>query len=275
MTRPGIYPAFDAAEYHADPCPTPSLSASLAKIILAQSPAHARLKHPKLNPRLRTGDEKHDNDREIGSAYHAMFLGQGAEVVTIEASDWKKPSIRDERDALQSEGKIVLLAHQADTVTAMIEAASHQLVDRGYGTAFDAGSAETCLICSVGPDWFRRLVDWYTPTMIWDAKTTGASAAPDEVSRLMFSQGWPIDAAMTDFILNVIDPETAGRREYLYMIQENYAPYALTVVRMSEAAMIERNSRRSGIDSLRRVDIKSPPFTFCRVYLFGDCNRGA
>src|SRR5215831_5713580 len=45
---PGVY-AMPAAQYHADPCPTPSLSASIIKLICLDSPAHAWTAHPKLN----------------------------------------------------------------------------------------------------------------------------------------------------------------------------------------------------------------------------------
>jgi len=37
----GIF-EYTADVYHADPCPKPSLSASIAHILCSQSPAHAR-----------------------------------------------------------------------------------------------------------------------------------------------------------------------------------------------------------------------------------------
>lgn len=237
MTRPGIYPAFDAAKYHADPCPTPSLSASLAKIILNQSPAHARLAHPRLNPDFVPSEYRADADRDIGTAFHSMMLGVGRDVHIVLADDWRTKDAKEQRDEAISAGKTPLLEKHYIVAQAMVEAASHQLVERGYGTAFDTGSAETAVICSVGPDWFRALIDWYTPTRLWDYKTTGNSAAPVDVGRKMVTDGWPIQAAMQDYILNVVDPDTAGRREHMFVVQENYAPYALTVVKMTEAAM--------------------------------------
>jgi hypothetical protein len=238
MTRaPGIYPAFDAAEYHQDPCPTPSLSASLAKIILAQSPAHARLAHPRLNPSFVPSGFRADKDRDIGTAFHSMMLGVGRDVQVILADDWRTKDAKEQRDEALAAGKVPLLEKHYVVAQAMVDAASHQLVERGFGTAFDTGSAETAVIARVGPDWFRALIDWYTPTALYDYKTTGNSAAPDDVARKMVADGWPIQAAMQEFILNVLEPEFAGRREHLFVVQENYEPYALTVVKMSEAAM--------------------------------------
>lgn len=40
----------DESTYHADPCAAPSLSSSIAKVLLFKSPLHARYCHPKLNP---------------------------------------------------------------------------------------------------------------------------------------------------------------------------------------------------------------------------------
>ncbi|WP_242401117.1 hypothetical protein [Acetobacter okinawensis] len=49
ITTPGIYD-LPEAQYHADPCPTPSLSNSVARILLDESPMHAHFSHPRLNP---------------------------------------------------------------------------------------------------------------------------------------------------------------------------------------------------------------------------------
>ena len=44
-------------EYHADPCPAPSLSRSIAKLLVERSPAHAYAAHPRLGgPRNRAID---------------------------------------------------------------------------------------------------------------------------------------------------------------------------------------------------------------------------
>ena len=47
INTPGIY-EIPATEYHADPCPEPSLSASVARTLIDRSPLHAWMKHPKL-----------------------------------------------------------------------------------------------------------------------------------------------------------------------------------------------------------------------------------
>ena len=48
---PGIYPGISAADYHADCAPEPSLSSSIARTLLAQSPLHAYHAHPRMGGR--------------------------------------------------------------------------------------------------------------------------------------------------------------------------------------------------------------------------------
>ena len=47
VAAPGLY-RMAAAAYHADPAPAPSLSSSLARLIVGHSPAHAKEAHPRL-----------------------------------------------------------------------------------------------------------------------------------------------------------------------------------------------------------------------------------
>ena len=47
---PGIHAGIHEDEYHRDPAPEPSASASILRTLWRQSPEHAREKHPRLNP---------------------------------------------------------------------------------------------------------------------------------------------------------------------------------------------------------------------------------
>ena len=60
-----------AEQYHSDPCPTASLSSSIANILLDQSPLHAYLAHSRLNLQY----EREESSRfDLGSAAHMMLL---------------------------------------------------------------------------------------------------------------------------------------------------------------------------------------------------------
>ena len=64
-----------AEKYHADPCMVPSLSNSVAQILLSESPRKAWFSHPKLNTAFA---EKEDGKFDIGTAAHAVLLESDA-----------------------------------------------------------------------------------------------------------------------------------------------------------------------------------------------------
>lgn len=65
-------------EYHADPCAAPSLSSTLAGLLLNRSPRHAWTAHPRLNPEHQSKDSK---TFDIGRAAHRAVLGKGGDFI--------------------------------------------------------------------------------------------------------------------------------------------------------------------------------------------------
>lgn len=245
----GLHYNISSADYFADPCPEPSLTQSIAKLIL-RSPAHARQAHPRLNP---DQPERDGRKYDVGNIAHRLLLGRGRELEIIPGYDWvadRKAKSELREDAL-SRGKLAVLSRDYETGHAMTEAAFKALImDRPYAQDWDTDDvdpprAEVVAITDMAWQhtdrphhliWLRCMIDWLPSlTRIWDYKTTSASASPDAVSR--FLPDWCIQAAMHERILNLIDPDNAGRREHRFVVQENYEPYALTVVRLTETHM--------------------------------------
>lgn len=56
---------------------------------------------------------------DVGSAYHILVLSKGAEIIEIEAEDWRTKKAREERDAAYATGRIPLLSKDARVVRAM------------------------------------------------------------------------------------------------------------------------------------------------------------
>src|ERR1017187_3250533 len=91
IEKAGIYKDVADEEYRADPCPTPSLSQSIAKVLIAQSTLHAKEEHP----RLKTPDEADDEAGEkyvkaqaIGNAAHAVLIGRGKTLAVGPFDNW-------------------------------------------------------------------------------------------------------------------------------------------------------------------------------------------
>lgn len=241
----GIFTNFPEADYFADPAPQPSLTQSIAKVLLDQTPLHARAEHPRFAEPDETEDEaeKYDKAKAIGNAAHAHMIGRGKTLAVGDFSAWTTKEAKAFKAEAMAAGKEPILEKHARTALLMVAAAKRQLAaiaaaHTEVASAFTDGDGEVLIATQVDGIWLRSLVDWLVnPRLLFDFKTTGMSVAPHAVPKLMADAGWPIQAAMQERILDVLDPEGAGRRRFYFVAQENYAPFALTVHRLPEATM--------------------------------------
>lgn len=235
IKQPGIFFDIEADEYHRDPCPNPSMSQSLAKVLLQRSPLHAWHAHPRLNP-----DYVHDDDTkfDIGNIAHKMLLGRGKEIVVLDFDDWRTKAAKEARDVAAAEGKLAVLGKQAARADRMIAAAREQLETRDLGYLFQSsGKSEVVVAWTEDGFWFRQMLDWLsddTPHVYADYKTTKESAAPDALARKLAADGWHIQAAMAERGLTKLGYEAP---RCLFVVQEETVPYALSVVEIGPDAM--------------------------------------
>jgi hypothetical protein len=95
IDKPGIYRGVSSADYFADPCPTPSLTQSLIKILIERSPEHAWTASPRLNPQFEYDD---DTKFDIGNVAHRLVLGRGKEIEVVDFPDWRKKEAQEARE---------------------------------------------------------------------------------------------------------------------------------------------------------------------------------
>jgi hypothetical protein len=231
IERPGIYADVPVGDYFADPCPAPSLTQSLAKILLDQSPLHCWYKCPRLNPDFVPDD---NTKYDIGNIAHRLLLGRGKTISIIpDVEDWRTKAAQQARAAATAEGKLAVLGKHYAKAQRMVVAARAQLDLRGLSKLFieGEGDAEVVLAWQEGNIWLRQMVDWLSTdrATFVDYKTTDMSVAPHNLARMMINAGWPIQAAMADRGLKVLDP-LGYRRRYLFVVQETEQPYCLQVV---------------------------------------------
>lgn len=236
IARPGIVLDMPEAEYHADPCPEPSLSSSIAHLLVRHSPRHAFLKHPRLG---KAPDEEFSKQAALGTAAHACLLGNDDRRITVlDCDDYVTKAARAARDAALTVGMVPVTAAQWQTAQAMAEAAREQLVlHDDIGAAFDpdGGQSEVTLIWQRGPTWCRARVDRLPNDgrVLIDYKTTSGSAHPEDVQRRLFDTGADIQQA------HYLDGAAAcgiKARHMLFVVQETEPPYLLSVVGMDAQA---------------------------------------
>lgn len=233
ITAPGIYPDMSPADYFADPCPEPSLTQSIAKVLIERSPLHAWHEHPRLNPDF-VADEETKFD--LGNTAHALLLGRGKNVARIEFADWRTKAAKEAREKYAELGMIAVLAEQYDRAEAMVEAARIQLARHGIFEAFKHGRAECVLAWQDEGMWCRTMIDCLAgETFVFDYKTTARSCAPHEMPDRASTEGWDVQAAFHERGLDALLPDTAGRRGHFFIAQEVDPPHQLSVVRIGNA----------------------------------------
>lgn len=191
ITTPGIY-EMPAEAYHADPCPTPSLSRSIAHKLLHRSPEHAHYAHPRLGG---NGGIRPTRAMDDGSAVHSLILGNGPQIRPITAiygpkheragevvTDFKTAAAQEEKEALRAAGHIPVLQHRIPHLNECAEAVKAKLrVHQDGGPFFAPGKAEAVVAWREGDIWLRIMVDWLPddPKLPpCDLKLTELAAAP-------------------------------------------------------------------------------------------------
>jgi hypothetical protein len=220
--------------YHGDPCPTPSLSASCAKMIISESLLHAWADHPR-NPRNR--DMSASRTRDIGSAVHAAVFG-GAGLSIIDAESFRSKEAKTARDNAYVAGLIPILACDTARIAAMANIARERFNDL-YGGPYHAERVAIWR-CPRTSGWRRGMLDTSAKAapIIVDYKTTEASVSDEACVRRIFDNGLHIQAAAYEEAMGALNPEWAGRVRFFFQWQEQVYPYALSrPIEMGEAAM--------------------------------------
>lgn len=220
----GVHTSMSAAAYHA----LPSLSNSLAQILIAQSPQHAWTASPALNPNY-TRVEKEEFD--IGQATHALLLEGQDRMAVIEADDWRKKDARAERDEARAAGKHPVLAKRYQDVLKMRDVAVRAIAecDQLSGLSLSNGQPEVVLTwhdldsvaCRARLDFLSAVLP-FGNRIVLDYKST-TDATPRAFSRQIARMGYHYQE---EFYSRGVQHTLGQRPMFVFMAQETTAPYA-------------------------------------------------
>lgn len=262
ITEPSVVKGMSSEEYHADPCPTPSLSKGVAHVLLEESPLHARAQHPRLNPNMK---QQESDMLDAGSLAHALLLENGAKVCVIDPADypsapkkkgeegsipkgWTNNAIREARDEARANGLIPVLPGQHIEAKRMVESLRKHLKGTEAEDAFVGGDAEVSLFWQeiweeeeAGGEqsvWMRARLDWKPENgnVFYDYKTTGGSANPAVWSaKTLWETGAALQAAFYSLgisrLMGINDPV------FRFVVQENFEPFAVSIIQLDPAAL--------------------------------------
>lgn len=229
IIAPGVYD-ISAAEYHADPCATPSLSSSIGKLLVTPggTPRRAWWDHPRLNPDY----VSEESDKfDLGNAAHAIILRSDSDFTIVDAPDWRTKTSQERRLDARATGKIPILEKHWHNVVAMGKSAALQIAaHKDAAGAFLNGRPEQTLVWCEGDVWCRARLDWLPFAGIFydDYKSTAASADPDLWGRTMFGMGADFQAAF--YLRGIRALGLCDRPQFRFIVQENYPPYLLSVI---------------------------------------------
>jgi PDDEXK-like domain of unknown function (DUF3799) len=238
MTDPtGIHLGIPDAVYHADALsPAPSLSSTLARIILDRSPRHAWVAHPRLNQNYEPTESA---TFDVGRASHRAVLGQGGDYIAIPGE-----LLSDDGGVRSKEAKAWVADARADGLTplkpevvgqigAIAEATRSHLA--ACGIVLDPARSEVTALARLDGVWCRARVD-NAPSdprlALLDLKTT-TDASPEAVIRSVASFGYDRQLA---FYRDVWEAATGERRKVRLVMVEKEPPYACSVVELYDKA---------------------------------------
>lgn len=218
--EPGVYD-IDVELYHSDPIPGGSLSSTGARTLVSQCPAKFRHSLDHAEPYKAAFD--------FGTAAHKVVLGDGPELVLVDAARWDTNAIKAEVAAIRAAGNIPLKRPDLERVHDMATVLS-QNAEAADLLAPGSGTAEQSLFWKGGNVWCRARIDWLRPDDFVDYKSC-RSAHPDAIQKAVQDHGYHIQDywyRRGAIALGLIHPQAPSH----FIFQEKEPPYLVTVARL-------------------------------------------
>jgi PDDEXK-like domain of unknown function (DUF3799) len=230
LTEPGIYDGIPEAQYHADPCPTASLSRTVLFRLVELSTRHGRAIHPRLEP---LGEAETDSEiADYGTAAHASFLQNRSIIDRLDFPTWQSKAAKNARKESYAAGKIPLLTKSYNRAMRLIDVLEDFRARTG---AFTKGKPEQTVIWQEGSIWCRARVDWLPDeeeAAPWDLKTTAGFATLEAWTRVAWSKGYYLQDGFYGRGLEIVR-EGVPPAPMKFCVVEQKPPYGIGVFEMS------------------------------------------
>ena len=182
---------------------------------------------------------------DLGSAAHALFVGEGAEIVVVAATDWRTKVAKEEKAAAYAAGKTPIKKNDMRRVEAMAEAAKKQFGQHTDLRCFQNVKPhreasifwrESGVTCRCRPDLY-----FGGSTTIIHYKTTGTNLNPYTLSKYAASLGWELIAAHYEAGVTALSGYSPRQ---FFAVQETTPPYLVLVAQLDDAFLDLGRQRR-------------------------------
>jgi len=229
----GFYGDITAAAYHADPCPAPSLSSSIAKILIDKTPLHAVQAHPRFT--LPTEPPKDDDKFVLGTVAHELLLGKGGGYEVLDFENYKSGDAQKAKKAAKLAGKTPILAEKFKAAQHLEMAARYKLQDQGI--ELDKHTNELVAVWKEGDAWCRLMADSFDNNRtIYDIKTTERGLSDSAIAKTIVNLSYDLQAAFYIRGFTKLRPELEGRLRWRWIFIEAEAPFEVKVVELPSVA---------------------------------------
>jgi hypothetical protein len=240
----------------------PALSVSGMKMLLPPGcPALFRYYQDHPRPSKRAYD--------FGHVVHGLVLGDGPQIVPIDADDWRTKDARAQRDEAYAAGQVPILHSEYTEADAC---AASVLAHPAAAKLFREGVAEKSLFWEDKETGvrLRGRLDWINTRLglAVDLKTA-VSADNDAFSRVAAAYGYHRQAV--HYLEGLIRCGIADTPAFVFVVVEKTPPYLVNVIQLdAEAERIGRKQIREAIDIYKRcVDTDTWPGYSTGVELVG------
>lgn len=246
----GLFYDIPASIYHADPCPTPSLSSGAARTLLSKSAAHVQMEN------VRLGGKKRETTSamETGSLVHAILAMTADDEIDVgDFADYRTNAAKEWRDTTRAAGKIPVLQADWDAAIDCAQVVRKRAAEGLTSSPFDGcARPEVTAIWQEGETYCRARydvlhVDEHKNATIWDWKST-ADVSDRGIERSIAKYRYDIQAA---FYLRGL--EALGFKvpqlSFVFVFFETVAPY--TVRRVVLSAEYLQQARKEVNEAIR------------------------
>jgi hypothetical protein len=220
--------------YHGDCCVSPSMSSSMAKLLIEECPKKM-WSDSYLDPNR---EKKENKNFDLGHALHKIFLEPekfADSIQEIEFDTYQKDEAKRQRYVARERGKVPLLTKDLRTIIRMREALMSDPIAR---KSFTKGVAERSYFVKDKETgvWLKARPDWemFTPRILCDYKTT-ESANPVDFSNSVYNFGYYIQQPWYQHIIKEITGEQID--EWYFIAQEKEYPYLVSIIEIKPEAI--------------------------------------